>query len=1281
MKRLSSSVVVYLSLLLVMALVCVSVYSQNAGGGIVRGVVKDINGAAIPGASIIITGIEGGRAAVTISNKDGLFITPSLNIGKYKIRVEVKGMKAWEGDLLIETARTTDVTAIMELGDVADTIVVQGNIMPLISESDPTDGATLDKARIQELPLNGRDMSTLISDVTPGVEMIGGLSLASVRAGGLMEYSTDFSVDGSAANSRELGRAGILPGLDSVGEVRIETSTSSAKYNRPTSVIISTKSGSNKFHGSLFEINRNSAYGTARSRQDVIWGGDYEVPKLIRNEYGGSISGPLYLPTFGLNGSKWYKGKDKTFFFFSRENANLRQYITQEFRVPTAAMREGDFSELKDAQQRLIMIYDPQSTKTTTVKYKDSKGKEVTAVHYFRTQFPNNKIPLDRMSPLAKYIFSITPLPNDGDNPFVTPNLKMAVPTTGSPNFDNDMTTVRLDHRISDSDNFYFRVYGGFKPSNYMGTTARSNAVPTLNNETNNTYVKYQGITGALSWTHIFSPTFSVETQLNRQWIAWKLRTGVDETKNWSDDLGLPNPFNEIGWPALTNLGWSGYSFIEGDNRRQVAGAVTNFEQNYSLLKGSHNFQFGFKYTRYEDDVLMDQGAISGAASFNSNATSLHDYKTGSEKDPQVVIRTGSDLANFFLGHASTYTAGIKRQWMRLTQDTPSLYFQDTYKISPRLTLTPGMRWDMNPAFKEKNHMFNSFDVKSHSIILDKPLDYYYANGTTTPEIVKRYQDVGVKFATAEEVGRKNGIIPSNLYDISPRAGFAYKMFDGNKTMVLRGGYGIYYAPMPMRTLTGEFSVLPPFATSFRYDMNSSTLSPDSKPLFLLRAQPTVIAGENSANVIDLNRLPALTRGTAVRGLAEEFPSTKIHEWNLTVEKQLSKSMVFRVSYKGKHGVNADQYVEINPQASDYVWNVTTGSPVPTTGEYSNVNRRVYDKEAYTAVRILQKTGYINTSMFSFEFERRFSKGLGFQAFYSLTNSLRMAGDFSRDDVGTRPEVYIPGTVPTNFDDLNRFLYYDRDTAIPKHRVRWNWSYELPFGKGKALLTSGKGILNAVIGNWKLSGSGTIVSSWYSRPAGNWGEFGNFEVYGKKYPIWDCTATPDNATHSSQERCTPGYLWYNGYISQKIINNYTAAGVRDGIFGLPDNYKPAQKPVNPWPTGGKISDANSKYYDTNIVKLNLNDGTTRETDPNNGLHPWRNQSLLGPLNWTMNASLMKYFPIKERLKLRANFDVFNVFNRQGLNTPNSSGIVSKGSSFSGFNFTPRRIQIALRLEW
>ena len=279
-------------------------FGQGSGGATLQGTVKDASGAVIPGAKITLLHIETGIRSGSASNNDGFFVFPPVQIGEYKVRCEAKGMKAWEEKITLEAGRLADINPVLSLGDMNQTVEVSADA-PLITTSDPTDATTLDQKRIKELPINGRDLNTLISDVTPGIEYGGNVN-DGARTGGLMTYSTNYSQDGAAANNREFGGSTGLQGLESIGEVRIETSTGNAKSSSPASIIITTRGGTNAFHVSGYETARNHCCGVAKHIQDVNANGTpFPLPKLIRNEYGGSFGGPVYLEIWVKVKSGW----------------------------------------------------------------------------------------------------------------------------------------------------------------------------------------------------------------------------------------------------------------------------------------------------------------------------------------------------------------------------------------------------------------------------------------------------------------------------------------------------------------------------------------------------------------------------------------------------------------------------------------------------------------------------------------------------------------------------------------------------------------------------------------------------------------------------------------------------------------------------------------------------------------------------------------------------------------------------------------------------------------
>ena len=1265
---------------IVFALTAACALGQSSGAATLQGSVKDASGAVIPAAKIVATHLDTGIKSNTVASSEGFFIFPPLPIGKYRVRCEATGMKAWEVDTLLETGKIVEVNPRLTLGDVAQTVEVSADV-PMITTTDPTDATTLDQQRIKELPINGRDLNTLIMDVTPGIEYGGNVN-DGARTGGLMQYATTYSQDGASANNREFGGSQGLQGLESVGEVRIETSTGNAKSSTPASVIVNTRSGTNRLLFSLYETARNNCCGVAKRLQDVNPNGaPFPLPQLIRNEFGGSVGGALVLPTFGLNGKKTYDGHNRTFFFVSREQLDLRQGLTYSFSVPTAAQRMGNFAGLETNTGLPITIYDPATSQIAT------QTKNPTQ-YTVRTPFPGNIIPSSRESPLAKYIYNITPMATDNTEPNIAPNLKHSIGNSSLPSQNNNPTTVKVDHKITSKDNFYAKANWSNSTSWFLGTsslgtnsTGGSTGVPTTDNAANVTYLQMQSWGGALGETHVFSATFFVETLLNKTWLTSKTIDGPPTAQqDWASVLGLPNPYGQIGWPNIQGVGTNFSTYIEGDNRRALSAGLSTLQQNYTWIKNNHTIQFG---GTIHDEILRlqpDQGNISGSVNFSSMATALQNPSSGSVSAPVAIGNTGFDTANFFLGDAATYSVYLSRGSMKVDQKTYALYLQDNWRVNGRLTLTPGLRWDMNPAWNDAHHMINTFDIKNHAVVLGEPLSYYINDGATTQQVVDNFQKVNVTFETWQQAGLKsNNFFSSHVFNMGPRMGAAYRLLDGRKAFVVRGGYGMYYSALAVRTFLAPFSTQLPFKATFQYNPNSAAQSPDGNSNYLLTHASSIVAGMNSTNVVDITNPSSLGIGQTIESMTPNLPTTTIHEWNAEVEKEIGHNMVVRFTYDGKHGLNLDQTTNINPQLTTYAWYISTKQPLPS-GTYANVARGSYDTNAYTSVNIFGKTGLSNSHMFTGQIEKRFTHGLQFQFFYTLMNAYRLGGNSTRDSVGTTAAGFLPGTVPTDPTALNRLLNYQRDTGVPKHRVRWNWIYDLPVGKGKTVLGNAPKWLNAMVGGWTLTGSGTVVSTWFALDSSDWGFTGApVQVYGTKYPIEDCTATPASARTPQDVRCYQAYYYWNGYISPNRINSVNQYGMPNGIEGLPTNLKPAVTPLVPYGTPG----AATGDYDTNNVYIILNNGTRQQVAYNTGLNPFRNQYRLGPFNWVMDSSIRKTFRFTEsgRVNLRVALDVFNVFNNPGLNTPGTNGIVDMKTSFGAYGFVPRQAQGSFRLEF
>src|SRR5215470_14542485 len=319
-------------------------WSQSSNGS-VRGIVQDTTTAVIPNATVTLANTATGVELKTVSNSVGLYVFPSVIPGAYRLVAESAGMNKFEATVAVEPQKSSTVDITFRPTGTATSVTVQ-DATPVLTTDTPSLSHTLDQVRIEQLPINGRNIMNLMNTV-PGVtfDRDGNLRTFGGRIG-----THDVLLDGAALTDEVYGTGtiGRPPSLDSIQEFHVEVNANSAKFTRPTSVILVTKSGSNQIHGSLFETNRDYGYGVARTRDNFT----NSAAKLIRNEYGGTVGGPIRIP-------KIYNGKNRTFWFFNYEGYKLRSGAFGNYRVPTQAMRNGDFSGLVDSAGTLQVIYDP----------------------------------------------------------------------------------------------------------------------------------------------------------------------------------------------------------------------------------------------------------------------------------------------------------------------------------------------------------------------------------------------------------------------------------------------------------------------------------------------------------------------------------------------------------------------------------------------------------------------------------------------------------------------------------------------------------------------------------------------------------------------------------------------------------------------------------------------------------------------------------------------------------------------------------------------------------
>jgi hypothetical protein len=1204
----------------------------QASTGSVSGTVRDQKNAVIPDAQVVIANTDTNVSSTVKANEAGFYFFPGLIAGPYLLSVTAPGMEKYQGALVVQVAQNVVIDPTLKVGSTTESVEVT-DVTPLVTVDNATVKNTIEHQRIEQLPINGRQLNTLVATM-PGLE--GG------RAFGGPRDMTETIVDGAVVQDRRYSMALFSqnPGMGSYGEFTVTDNAVSAKYTRPTNVIVSTTGGTNQIHGTAYETARNNGLGLARARTDYFT----KAPELIRNEFGINAGGPVYIP-------KVYNGKNRTFWFVNYEGMRQAQKQTNVYYVPTAAMRNGDFSGLVDSQNRLQVLYDPSTT-----------GPAPT---YQRSPFPGNQIPINRESPVAKYLYSITPLPSNGLNPLIAANW-YGPATYYTP---ESSVNLRFDHRFTDHDQFYVTAHDVKSPN----LDCRS-WLPSTNQVAGWKSVVDRERAASFSWTHTLSPTLINEVVAGGRYRIGGGYTGTSTSvdKDWFAQLGMPNVFGFKDWPQFSNMGFGtgtsspSYSLIGPGTDRANENYYTA-DDNVTKIHGKHEFLFGGHWRMDKMNIHPNDGSKS-SFTFDTLATALYSPTASTPTNPAATPQTGSNAGNMFLG-VSTYQESLLRSWYYLRGGEAALYFQDNYKVTSRLTLNVGLRWEYWQAYRDKNNVLVGFDPATHAIVLGNDLNTLYRLGNAVPSVVNAYQNLGLKFESYKDAGLPQNLMYPRKRNFGPRLGFAYKGGDGKSSFVVRAGYSLAYYVI-RQDWVGNMNSNTPLTATFNYNPLDASQSPNGLPNYGLISNPTYINGVNSANAIDLNQPRGITPGTAqISYFDPNLPDSRAHTWNLTLEKELKASTLLRARYVGVHGSNQSQWFSYNQTPPDYVWYQTTGNPKPT-GALANVATRPFDTTVLGTVQEYMNSGWSNAQSLDFEIERRYSKGYAYQFSYVLTNALATSLN------GTIPAVnqFLPGLVPSDLDQRNAFLNYQRDTGTPKHRLKWNFLVDLPVGQGKIIGRNSGRVLDKFIGGWRLAGIGSLWSNYFSLPTGNWNLTGEpIHQYGYQYPIQDCRGGS----------CIPGYLWWNGYIPANQINSHDASGKPNGYEGIPANYKPAVTPLIPWgtttlPANAPANTNISSYWDTNNVWVPLKNGTTQIVGYNNGLNPWRNQYLPGVRQWNLDASLMKNFPIHERVALRFTADFFNVFNHpDNPNTIGGDGFLNCQASGQ----TPRVLQLTLRLTW
>jgi Carboxypeptidase regulatory-like domain len=1295
---------------ILVTVLCVAIFALSAhaqsGAGSIQGTITDATGAVVPGASIHVVNQAMGVTSDSKTNGTGDYQVPGLFAGTYQLTVTAPGMQSTEQSFQLLAGQVAVINFSLKTGSTTQRVEVNANTVQLVTTTSPTLSSVLDNSRISQLPMNGREIITLVGETTPGLTSHYGPG--TISNGLLEDSSIEYEVDGvpllnlnfGGPNSTTLSQ---YPDPDTIQEVHTETALSGPQYEAPATAVISTKSGTNALHGSAFETMRNNGVGIARNRSNPS---NYVAPPYIRNEFGASAGGPIRIPHL-------YNGVDKSFWFFAYERYSLISDSYESVFVPTPAMRSGDFSGLTNSAGVLQQLYDP----ATTAPSSNCNGTGV-ANQYCRAPFGNgiagspgdNQIPISRLDKTAKILYDITPQPSNSANPLVSSNLAETDPTVQIV----PTITFRVDHSFGDKDKAYVRYTSNNQtwvalrnyPNNSPATIA-ADGIPA--GASGYQSINAAQFAAALNYTHIFSPTFYSETTAAQQWFYQYVGGGGadanPDTNYESKFFGLPNNFGETGFPVICSsclmpFGGTQYQYYENQ-------IVFNYDENLTKIVGKHQLHFGGRYRRERLSYLPSRQ--NDAATFDATGTSLENPTSGTAYSS--IANTGETEGDFFLGDASLYSVTLEPPQGHGRDMEWDGYFLDDYHVTRNLTLNLGVRNTYIPGFWTKDGLATTFDFKNDAFVMTNPTSYYIAKGYTTQAIITNLQNIGVKFETSSQAGFPSSNM-ENKDEFEPRVGFAWQPFGSRYGTVLRGGYGRYVFPTALRSSwQNSFSGFP-YVQNYTQNYNSAAQSPDGMSNYLTRNSQNVFMGVNDQNVVNSSTINAIVPGfsnSTIVGLSPNYPPDVATEAGLTIEQPLKGNSALRLSYVWTHGSDLDQTYAVNTALSSYVWEMSTGTPVPTggastigTNQYQATALNPYDDVTYGPLSYYGKTGYSNDNALQVNYQRLTHHGVGYQIFYVWQKAFTGDGTvYNPQDYlgarGTAPNTTVtplaggspitPGAIPPgnpagmpfwkNWRGLTDFETYEVNAGNPKQEIEFNGIVDLPFGTGKRFLGSANRLLNEIIGGFQLAGDGSVVGQYFQPISTHWGPTNPVKVYKHGLPIKDCRSGV----------CINSYEWFNGYLAPTVLPAPLGNCTTKCVEGLPADWVPFVTPINNTPGSQYTSYGNDNVQVSSPALLASNKGnpvTVAYSPGQSGNNPFSKTIIPGPINWTADLSLYKTFPITERVNFRINLDAFNAFNVQGYNNPSTTDgtePVQPGGVGASSHNTPRQVQLTARLSF
>ncbi len=956
--------------------------------GEITGRVSDPSGAGVPDSTITLTNTSTNAVRQTTSGSDGIYSFPSLAPGVYNVRTEHTGFKSvMSNNVEVQVQQSVRLDLTLEVGQTSESIEVSANADLLQSEN-ATVGTVVETKSITELPLNGREYLNLVT-LAPNVSNLappagqaqsrqgGDRANLSISAGGNRIVYDYFTLDGVVNTDPNFNTYIVLPSIDALQEFKVQTGVYPAEFgHEATQINVLTKSGGNNYHGSLFEFVRNNYFDALPFQFTSVRPG---VSPFKWNDYGFEIDGPVRIP-------KLFNGRNKLFFMANDEWLVQRQSAQQAYSVPSAAMFGGDFRST--ASYQLPTIYDPTT----------------------KMPFSNNMIPSSMISPISQKLLKYY-------DPAIIPGPLTSnyVQNLNSP-FNRDGFVLRMDFVESAKSQWSGRYSWG--DENQTNQTINVSGARIITN-----YEQYMG-----SNTRILSANVVNEARFGYSRFYNSLGAIAQGSENIVSELNLPNlvPGPPVTWgiPSVTFSNYSGFG-DNSDGPYQNQNNTAQFIDNVSWIKGKHAFKFGFEYDRQNFNQLGNQYS-RGQYSFQPNATQGADPVTGKP--------TGGDaFAEFLLGDVYQATVAVAAANVQFHRNAYAAFADDTWKITPKFTLSLGLRYELTPPFTDQ---INNLFIVHVPQIYESPgapqsnWPYFVRMGNCT-DPYNASPAIAVRWTKTPAVCN-NGLLPNQLMDtrftdFAPRFAIAYS--PDSKTVV--------------RTAVGIF---------FSQD-NSNSVYFDLGRNLAVRNSNIATSGQATVNYD--NAFPSTSGLTVPVGPPYAYSDNPLHhtpytmQYLFNIQRQFGANWSVEVGYLGSVSHHLYGF-----------WNQNEGIPSPTGTAASHL-----PFGDFTYIQSVEDMGNGEYNSLAVKVNKRFNNGFSLLTAYTHgislddTSNIRIQGYdtlFPQNSYCIRCE-----RGPSSFDTRNRLV------VSPL--------YELPVGKGKPLNINNSAA-NAIVGGWQVGGIFTLQS-------------------------------------------------------------------------------------------------------------------------------------------------------------------------------------------------------------